>query len=109
MNAEEKYLNSLNKENKIIYEAKLKIADGKLPDPYRLASWHQDMKKMPPVKIDDISFYLLYKPSDYTKDSVQNFKSLEASLQFYNAGHVQDVYMHDIQEGSDFSFIKTGV
>ena len=109
MNAEEKYLQSLNKENRIIYQDKLKIVDGELPDPYRLASWHQDMTKTPPVKINDISNYILYKPSVYTKDSVQNFKSLGASLEFYNAGHVHDVFMHDIKEGSDFCFIKTEV
>ena len=80
----------------------------KLPNPYELSSWHQDIKKLPPIKLWDVSFYLLTKPSDFTKESAQNLKSMEAYY-FFTAGHVQDIYMHKISEQSEFCFIKTEV
>ena len=103
------YYKNLSKENLIVYDKKLQLLDGtKLPNPYELSSWHQDIKKLPPIKLWDVSFYLLTKPSDFTKESAQNLKSMEAYY-FFTAGHVQDIYMHKISEQSEFCFIKTEV
>ena len=103
------YYQNLSKENLIVYDKKLQLSDGtKLPNPYELCSWHQDIKKLPSIKLWDVSYYLLTRPSDITKESAQNLKSMEA-YDFFTAGHVQDIYMHDISERSEFCFIKTEV
>ena len=106
---EDQYYRSLNKENLDHYHQKLKLANGNhLSNPYQLNVWHQDIKKLPPIKWWDVSFYLLTRPSTFTKTSAQNLKSMEA-YEFFVAGHVQDIYMHNIGDESEFCFIKTKV
>ena len=90
--------------------AKLKLADGtQLPDPLLLSNgWHQEMTKMPPIKWWDITNYIMKTPSPYTQDTIRNLKANEAH-EFYANGHVQDVYMNDVEEACQFSFIKSEV
>ena len=106
---EKEYINSMSSDHKAAYQRKLNLSDHMmLPDPYALEGWHQNIKKLPSITLWDISHYLIYSPSPYTQENIKNYKSLEA-YNFFVAGHVHDVYMHDIRENSDFVFIKTRV
>ena len=66
------------------------------------------MTKMPPIKWWNITNYVMKTPSPYTQDSVKNLKANE-SHDFFLNGHVQEVYMNDIGDKSQFSFIKSEV
>ena len=107
---EAKYVASLLAEDRKKYLDKLKLTNGsQLPDPLLLNNgWHQDMEKMPPIKWWDISNYVMKTPSPYTQSAIENLKANEAH-DFFANGHVQDVYMNNIDDTSQFSFIKSEV
>jgi len=66
-----------------------------------------DPKYLPDITYLDIWSYLIDTPIDFTKDKLKAYKSLETYI-FFVSGHVQDVSIHKIKEGS-FSFVKTSV
>ena len=105
-----KYFESLSNEDKEGYKSKLTLSDGQiLPDPYALViNWKSDVNYLPDITWLDIYNYLIETPSKFSKESLKAYKSLEA-YQFYDAGHVQDVYYHDIDEGNTFCFLKSKV
>ena len=101
---------SLEGSDKITYKKKLIITDGKvLPDPYLLKKgWEDDVKLLPDLEWPDIYHYLINTPSEFTKESLKAYKSLEA-YNFFISGHVQDVYYHSLEGNKEFCFIKTKV
>lgn len=93
-----------------LYEKKLTLKNGTLlSDPYGLQNneWSDDVKKLPDVTYFDIVNYLIDTPSEFTKDKLKAYKSLEA-YNFFVSGHVQEVYIHEIKE-TDFSHVKSSV
>jgi len=92
------------------YIKKLTLQNGQLlSDPFNIddREWSSDVKFLPDITYLDIWSYLIDTPSDFTKDKLKAYKSLEA-YNFFVSGHVQDVSIHNIKE-SCFSFVKTSV
>ena len=89
---------------------KLTLQNGQLlSDPFNIddREWSSDVKFLPDITYLDIWSYLIDTPSDFTKDKLKAYKSLEA-YNFFVSRHVQDVSIHNIKE-SCFSFVKTSV
>ena len=88
----------------------LALTDGSvLPDPYSLdEGWQDDVGLLPDVGWPDIYNYVINTPSNFTKESLKAYKSLEA-YNFFICGHVNDVYYHPINNTSDFCCIKSQV
>ena len=109
--SQSEYFKSLtDKKDKIAYTKKLTLNSGNLlPDPWAVENekWKQDETLMPDIYAD-IVFYLLETPSEYTKDKIRCYKSLEA-WHFFICGHVQDIFIYSSKETYDFIFIKTSV
>ena len=108
---ESKYYTNLEESDKSNYKFKLTLATGDiLPDPYSLSdsSWKDDISLLPDVQWGDIYTYLINTPSEYTNENLKAYKSLEA-YNFFVCGHVQDVYLHVLEENQQFVYIKTQV
>lgn len=106
-----KYLSALENIDKQKYKGKLTLKNGTiLPDPYALvdSSWKDDMKLLPNIQWGDLYMYLINTPSEYTHESFKAFKSMEA-YNFFVCGHVQDVFIHNVTENSEFCFLKSKV
>ena len=102
---ESNYFKSLESSDKIAYKKKLTLT---LPDPYLLETGWEDVKLLPDLDSPDIYHYLINTPSEFTKESLKAYKSLEAYKSFIS-GHVQDVYYHSLEGNKEFCFIKTKV
>ena len=104
------YFESLSEEDKKGYLAKLTLSTGEqLPDPFILHSnWSADVSLLPDITYPDIYHYLIEHPSQFSKESLKAYKSLE-SYNFFISGHVQNVYYHEVEKKSKFCFIKTEV
>ena len=78
-----------------------------LPDPYSLdaSQWSSEESLLPDITFADITFYLIETSSEFTRDKIRAYKSLEA-YNFFVSGHVNDVYIHKVAK-SDFSLIKS--
>ena len=106
----EYYINELEESDKPAYEKKLTLNNGLLlPDPYSLdaSQWSSEESLLPDITFADITFYLIETPSEFTRDKICAYKSLEA-YNFFVSGHVNDVYIHKVAK-SDFSLIKSSV
>ena len=100
------YLTSLTLSDHKKYLQKLKLSDGdQLPDPYTLKCWINTSKHIPNITWVDISTCLLHTPSEYTKEVLKAYKSMDA-YNFFFCGHVQDIFtrMHN-----EFCFLKSKV
>ena len=77
------------------YLKKLFLQNGtRLPDPHSttICDWSTDITKLPDVNWMDIQTYLIDKPSEFTKDSLKAWRSLD----YYVCGHVQDCFYDGI-------------
>ena len=104
------YFSSLEENDQQKYIEKLTLQSLKLlPDPFNVddTDWNTDVTKLPDIHYPDICNYLLETPSEYTRDKLKAYKSLEA-YNFFVSGHVHEVYIHHIKNSS-FSFVKTKV
>ena len=110
MSSDKSYLDSLDEKDQANYKCKLTLTDGSvLPDPYSLdEGWQDDVGLLPDVDWPDIYNYVINTPSNFTKESLKAYKSLEA-YNFFICGHVNDVYYHPINNTSDFCCIKSQV
>ena len=81
-----------------------------MPDPLSIEheKWEQDESLMPDISYADIVFYLLETPSEFTRDKIRCYKSLDAWT-FFICGHVQDVFIYKSKTTLDFIFIKSAV
>ena len=52
--------------------------------------------------------YLIEYPSQFSKESLKAYKSIE-SYNFFISGHVKNVYYHEVEKKCKFCFIKTEV
>ena len=104
------YYSNLGSEDKKRYQEKLTLSNGELlPDPNVLdAGWKEEVHHLPDLCFADIFNYLINTPSEYTKENLKAYKSLEA-YNFFVCGHVHDVFYHQITPDSQFCFIKTKV
>ena len=91
-NEKSEYFESLSEEDKKDYLAKLTLSTGEqLPDPFILHSnWSDDVSLLPHLTYPDIYHYLIEYPSQFSKESLKAYKSLE-SYNFFVSGHVQNV------------------
>ena len=107
---ESEYYLNLESEDKKRYKEKLTLSNGKLlPDPSVLdVGWKGEVRRLPDLCFADIFNYLINTPSDYIKENLKAYKSLEA-YNFFVCGHVHDVLYHPITSDSKFCFIKTKV
>lgn len=103
------YYKSLNNEDKIQYMKKLTLENGQnvLPDPFSIVKWDNDILLLPDVSYVDLLDYLINTPSEFTKENMKTYKSLEAYNFFLN-GHVQEVYHYGIKD-TEYCFIKSTV
>ena len=103
------YFMSLPKEDQPYYRKKITLKNGdRLPDPYLLTNWSNDVEQMPDIMWYDVETYLLDTPSQFTEDSLKAKKSLEAHIYFVK-GHVHDCYIHTISQESEFCCLKSTV
>ena len=107
---ESEYYLNLESEDKKRYKEKLTLSNGKLlPDPSVLDVERKgEVQRLPDLCFADIFNYLINTPSDYIKENLKAYKSLEA-YNFFVCGHVHDVLYHPITSDSKFCFIKTKV
>ncbi|XP_057298496.1 uncharacterized protein LOC130629359 [Hydractinia symbiolongicarpus] len=107
---ESPYFKTLILEDRLHYKKKLTLENEVLlEDPFNIeeGNWTTDVKQLPDVCYPDIWNYLIETPSEFTKDKMKAYKSLE-SYNFFVLGHVHQVYIHKI-EHQNFSFVKTKV
>ena len=106
-NEKSEYFESLSEEDKKGYLAKLTLSTGEqLPDPFILHSnWSDDVSLLSDITYPDIYHYLIEYPSQFSKESLKVYKSLE-SYNFFVSGHVQNVCYHEVEKESKFCFIS---
>eukprot|EP00795_Rhopilema_esculentum_P015958 gene15958-7289_t len=102
------YYESLDATEKANYRAKLTLSSGKaIPDPYTLQSeWSNDIANLPELSWRDVTEYLIDTPSNFSKESMKAYKSLEA-YDYFVCKHVHDCFYHKISDASEFCFIKS--
>ena len=66
-------------------------------DPYELMKedWKDDVDLWPNTSYINVGMYLLFSPSPYTQEDLENYKSLEYYHRFI-AGWVRDVLVKDV-------------
>lgn len=104
------YFKGLEKEDQTSYIKKLTLNSGfLLPDPCNIkqSDWRSEESLLPDISFPDISFYLIETPSEYTRDKIRAYKSLEA-YNFFVSGHVQDLSIYYVRD-TKFLFIKSEV
>ena len=105
--SESNYLKSLPETEKTSYKAKLTLSDGfALPDPLAIEEWSNNTLKIPEVTYPDIYSYLVDTPSEFTKEKMKCYKSLEA-YNFLVCGHVQNIYSHEFISNKEFTALKS--
>ena len=77
------------------YLTKLKLIDSQ--DPYEILKedWKDDVDLWPSTTYINVGMYLLFSPSPYTQEDLENYKSLECYQRFI-AGWVRDILVKDI-------------
>jgi len=103
------YFNALDVKDRKHYLSKLTLSNGeRLPDPYTLTGWTDNIRDLPGITWRDVNDYLINTPSVFTKDPLKAYKSLQA-YDYFVCGHVQDCFYSGISEKSEFCFIKSEV
>ena len=106
---ESDYLKSLPETEKTSYKAKLTLSHGfALLDPFAVEEWCDNTSKIPEVTCPHIYSYLIDTPSEFTKEKMKCYKSLEA-YNFFICGHVQDIYSHEFISNKEFAAAKSKV
>eukprot|EP00795_Rhopilema_esculentum_P015969 gene15969-7301_t len=102
------YYESLDATEKANYRAKLTLSSGEaIPDRYILQSeWSNDIANLPELSWRDVTEYLIDSPSNFSKESMKAYKSLEA-YDYFVCKHVQDCFYHKISDASEFCFVKS--
>ncbi len=101
------YAKSLSAKDRKDYLKKLTLTNGsRLPDPFTITEREHDVSKWPNIQWPDIYTYLVEKPSVYTREKLQAYKSLDA-YDYIICGHVQEVRYHDIDAG--FCVLKSEI
>ena len=101
------YAKGLSLKDRECYVAKLTLTNGdRLPDPYAVTEWTEDVSKWPNIQWPDILFYFLEKPSRYTLDKLRAYRSLDA-YNYVLCGHVQNVKYSDLN--SEFCVLRSDV
>ena len=79
------------------YLNKLKLVD--CQDPYAMPkeNWKDDVDLWPSTTYINVGMYLLFSPSPYTQEDLQNYKSLECYQRFI-AGWVREILVKDVGE-----------
>lgn len=103
------YYKNLEKSDQTQYQKKLTLSDGTLlPDPYKIESgWECNVQRLPDITWVDVHEYLIEAPSEFTKDKLKAYKSLEA-YNFFISGHVQDIHYYNTKKNG-MCFIKSSV
>ncbi|MEQ2277441.1 hypothetical protein XENORESO_002537 [Xenotaenia resolanae] len=84
-------LNSVSRQRHL--EKKIRSVNGL--DPYAHSEWSSGLHKLPELMFPGVFGYLVCGVSAYTHEQLQNYKSLEAHLQFTN-GRVQDLQIYRV-------------
>ena len=107
---ESEYYLNLESEDKKRYKEKITLSNGKLlPDLSLLdAGKKGEVHYLPDLCFADIFNYLINTPSDYTRENLKAYKSLEA-YNFLVWGHVHNILYHPTAPDSQFCLIKTKV
>ncbi|XP_060581618.1 uncharacterized protein LOC132738170 [Ruditapes philippinarum] len=69
--------------------------------------WKNDPSKWPSVEYGDIHNYLIETPGVYTRESMKNYKSLEAH-NYFRSGWVETVFMYKPSD-SQYTLMKASV
>ena len=103
------YFKDLDEADKPAYVKKLTLNNGTLlPDPISVKKeWSDDIGLLPDLTWPDIVNYLINTPSEYTRDKIRAYKSLEA-YNFFLQGHVQDVFIY-LLTNEKFRYLKSQV
>ena len=75
------YFGELSLDDQNAYRKKLTLTNGSLlPDPCGITAncWETDVLLLPDVTFGDLYTYLIETPSEYTKENIKAYKSLEA-------------------------------
>ena len=89
------YCNNLSEEkSKERYLKKLQCIDG--CDPYKVPrnEWQDDVNLWPNISYINLGMYLLFSPSPYTQEQLENYKSLSCYQNFAN-GWVREVLVKE--------------
>ena len=107
-----RYISALQTRDNLYWVLYLGLSSGvSLPDPCDIheKEWKQDETILPDISFADITFYLLETPSEFTRDKIRAYKSLEA-YNFFLSGHVQDIFIYNkVTTNSSYLFIKSSV
>ena len=90
------YKDSLTDESsKQRYLKKLSLINDQ--DPYETVKedWKDDVDLWPSTSYVNVGMYLLFSPSPYTQDDLENYKSLECYQRFI-AGWVRDILVKEV-------------
>ena len=103
------YFTDLEPTDKQRYLKKLTLNNNHvLPNPYAITEgWEDNVLLLPDIAYPDIYNYLIETPSEYTKDKLKAYKSLEA-YNFFVSGHVHDVSITEVRT-NNFFCTKAGV
>ncbi|KAL1466807.1 hypothetical protein MTO96_042499 [Rhipicephalus appendiculatus] len=87
------YFRSLSAADQQRYSGKLLVYGVQRPDPYGISDseWVHDAaakRLCPPVKMTNVVIYLLFSPSEFTPENVENHKSLQA-YSYFQSGLVR--------------------
>ncbi len=92
------YQNTLtDNSSKQRYQEKLKLINN--VDPYETLKedWTDDVDLWPGTSYINVGIYLLFSPSPYTQEYLENYKSLECYQRFI-AGWVRDVLVKAVED-----------
>ena len=88
---------------------KLTLSNGfALPAPFAIEEWSENTSKIPEVTYPDIYSYLIDTPSEFRKEKMKCYKSLEAYNCFV-CGYFQDIYSHEFISNTEFTALKSKV
>ena len=84
-----------DKSSKERYLSKLELIDSQ--DPYKVLKedWKDDVDLWPNTTYINVGMYLLFSPSPYTQEDLENYKSLECYQRFI-AGWVRNILVKDV-------------
>lgn len=104
------YFDSLGKEEKARYKAKLaKVGIAIEDDPYKFHdSFKSDMAGWPDIQYGHIFSYLITRPGVYTLEELLSWKQLEG-YNYFQSNHVRTVTMRKVGAGKDICVLKAFV